>query len=179
MKSVFEFLSYSREIYLLLSYSKVEVLIKLIKASNEIYTVSEIDNSLSFFTIHQAEFFMTNISQAMILKIYLQKILIDFLKFFMTLCRINKTVYLLEHANTRNHVYQHNCSSVRVFLSILTHLAQSFFFYYFKYHHTGLIGTAGANRDSNLKNSSQCDNLNPVNFFLFLSSFFQYLVNSK
>ena len=34
-----------------------------------------------------------------------------------------------------------------------------------KYRHTGLIGTAGANRDSNLKNDSQCDISNPVNFF--------------
>ena len=47
----------------------------------------------------------------------------------------------------------------------------------FYYRHTGLIGTAGANRDSNLKNGSQCDISNPVNFFLFLSSFLQYLVN--
>ena len=39
-----------------------------------------------------------------------------------------------------------------------------------EYRHTGLIGTAGANRDSNLKNDSQCDFLKPVNFFLFLSS---------
>ena len=37
---------------------------------------------------------------------------------------------LFENANTRKHVHEHNCSSVRVFLSILAHLAhlaQSFF----------------------------------------------------
>ena len=50
----------------------------------------------------------------------------------MILNRINKRVYLclLEHANTRKHVYEHSCSTVRVFLSILAHLAhfaQSFF----------------------------------------------------
>ena len=43
----------------------------------------------------------------------------------MTLCRINKGVYLclLEHANTKKHVYEHSCSSVRAFLSILAHSA--------------------------------------------------------
>ena len=49
-----------------------------------------------------------------------------------SVCRINKGVYLclFGHANTRKHVYEHSCSSVRVFLSILAHLAhlaQSFF----------------------------------------------------
>ena len=45
------------------------------------------------------------------------------------LSRINKRVYLclFEHANTRKHVHEHSGSSVRVFLSILAHLAQSFF----------------------------------------------------
>ena len=47
-------------------------------------------------------------------------------------CRINKKVHwcLFEHPNTRKHAYEHSCSSVRVFLSILAHLAhlaQSFF----------------------------------------------------
>ena len=57
-----------------------------------------------------------------------------FFHFLMILCRIMKGVYLslFEHANTRKHVYEHSCSSVRVFLSILilahlAHLAQSFF----------------------------------------------------
>ena len=50
----------------------------------------------------------------------------------MILCRINKGVCLclFGHANTRKHVYEHSCLSVRVFLSILAHLAhlaQSFF----------------------------------------------------
>ena len=38
--------------------------------------------------------------------------------------------YLSEHANTKKHVSEHSCSSVRVFFSILAHLAhlaQSFF----------------------------------------------------
>ena len=58
------------------------------------------------------------------LKIFLQKIQINFFYFFMILCWINKGVYLclFEHANTRKHVYEHSCSSVRVFLSILAHL---------------------------------------------------------
>ena len=43
----------------------------------------------------------------------------------MILCRIKKGVYLclLEHANTKKHVYEHSCSSVRAFLSNLAHLA--------------------------------------------------------
>ena len=43
----------------------------------------------------------------------------------MFLFRINKGVYLclFEHANTRKHVYEHSCSSVRVFWRILAHLA--------------------------------------------------------
>ena len=53
----------------------------------------------------------------------------------MILSRINKRVNLclFEHANIRKHVYEHSCSSVRVFLCILAHLAhlahfaQSFF----------------------------------------------------
>ena len=66
------------------------------------------------------------------LKIYLWKIQMKFFWFFTILCRINKRVYLclFEHANTRKHVYEHSCSTVRVFLSILAHLAhfaQSFF----------------------------------------------------
>ena len=62
--------------------------------------------------------------RAEFLKINLRKIQIDFF-FFMILSRINKGVYLslFEHANTRKYVYEHNCLSVRVFLSILAHLA--------------------------------------------------------
>ena len=43
----------------------------------------------------------------------------------MILCRINKGVYLwlLEHANSKKHVYEHSCASVGAFLSILAHLA--------------------------------------------------------
>ena len=40
---------------------------------------------------------------------------------------------MFEHANTRKHVFEHSCSSVRMFLSILAHLAhlaQSFFFFF-------------------------------------------------
>ena len=55
----------------------------------------------------------------------------------MILCRIDKGVYLslVDHANTRKHVYEHSCSCVGVILSILahlTHLAQ--FFSDFKYN---------------------------------------------
>ena len=50
----------------------------------------------------------------------------------MILSKINKGVYLslFKHANTRKHVYEYSCLSVRVFMSILAHLAhfaQSFF----------------------------------------------------
>jgi len=48
----------------------------------------------------------------------------------MILCRINKEVSLclFEHANTRKHIQEQSCSSVRVFtLTQLAHLAQSFF----------------------------------------------------
>ena len=43
----------------------------------------------------------------------------------MILCRINKEVSMcfFEYANTRKHVYEHRCSSVGAFLSILAHLA--------------------------------------------------------
>ena len=46
----------------------------------------------------------------------------------MILSRINKGVYLClsEHANTSKCIYEHNCSSMRVFLSILAYLAQVF-----------------------------------------------------
>ena len=65
-------------------------------------------------------------------KIYLQKIQIDFFLFYYDLCRINKEVYLylFEHANTKRNIYEHSCSSVEVFLSILAqlaHFAQFFF----------------------------------------------------
>ena len=39
---------------------------------------------------------------------------------------MNKEMIRFKHANTRKHVSEHSCSSVRVFLSILAHLAQSF-----------------------------------------------------
>ena len=47
------------------------------------------------------------------LKIYLRKIQIELFFIFMISSRINKGVHLslLEHANTRNHVYEHSCSS--------------------------------------------------------------------
>jgi len=49
-KSVFDFLTYSRETGFSFSYEKVVHLIRLIGASNEIYRVSKFDNSLSFGT---------------------------------------------------------------------------------------------------------------------------------
>ena len=47
-KSVFDFLTYSRETGFSFSYEKVEKLIRLIEASDEINRVSKFDNSLSF-----------------------------------------------------------------------------------------------------------------------------------
>ena len=51
--------------------------------------------------------------------------LVEFFQLFMILSRINKGMYLclFEHENTRELVYEDSCSSVRVFLSILAHLA--------------------------------------------------------
>ena len=66
------------------------------------------------------------------LRFFCEKFELNFFRFFMILCRINKGVYLclFGHANTRKHVYEHSCLSVRVFLSILAHLAHlaQFFF---------------------------------------------------
>ena len=47
-KSVFDFLTYSRETGFSFSYAKVEGLFRLIGPSNEIDRVSKFDNSLSF-----------------------------------------------------------------------------------------------------------------------------------
>ena len=47
-KSVFDFLTYSRETWFSFSYAKVSNLIGLIGASDEIDRVSKFDNSLSF-----------------------------------------------------------------------------------------------------------------------------------
>ena len=54
------------------------------------------------------------------------------LVFFLISNAINKWIfwYMFKQADTKKHVSEHNCSSVRVFLSILahlTHFAQSFF----------------------------------------------------
>ena len=48
MKSVFDFLTYSRETGFSFSYAEVEALLGAIEASNEIDRVSKFDNSLSF-----------------------------------------------------------------------------------------------------------------------------------
>ena len=70
------------------------------------------------------------------LKIFYKKFKFYFFRFIMILSRINKVVYLclFEYANTRKHVYEHSCSSVRVFWRILAHLAHlaQFLFFYFK-----------------------------------------------
>ena len=47
-KSVFDFLTYSRETWFSFSYAEVEGLFRLIGPSNEIDRVSKFDNSLSF-----------------------------------------------------------------------------------------------------------------------------------
>ena len=54
------------------------------------------------------------------LKIYLRKIQIEFFSIYFDFSRITEEVYLylFEHANTRKHVYEQICSSVRVYLSI-------------------------------------------------------------
>ena len=54
--------------------------------------------------------------------------LIRSIPLFLILRRINKGVYwcLFEHAVTRKHVFEHICSSMRVFLSILAYV-HSFF----------------------------------------------------
>ena len=48
LKSVFDFLTYSRETGFLFSYGKVEHLIRLIEASNETDRANKFDNFLSF-----------------------------------------------------------------------------------------------------------------------------------
>jgi len=62
------------------------------------------------------------------LKIYLQKIRIEFFSIFFLLCRIIKGVNLclLEHANTKKNVHEHGCSFLSI-LAHLAHLAQSIF----------------------------------------------------
>ena len=67
-----------------------------------------------------------------ILSYIYEKFKLIIFRFFMIFSRIKIGAYLglLEHAITRKHVYEHSCSFVRVFLSILAHLAdiaQSFF----------------------------------------------------
>ena len=59
--------------------------------------------------------------------------LIRSIPLFLILRRINKGVYwcLFEHADTSKHVFEQHCSSMRVFLSILAHLAQYFIFCFF------------------------------------------------
>ena len=120
-KSVFDFLTYSRETGFSFSYEKVEHLDK----------VSKFDNSLSFGA-------KQNALQQIFFALWIFKDLFTknsnwiFFRFFMILNRINKGVYLsfFEHANTWKHVYEHSCSSMRVFCSILAHLAHlaQFFF---------------------------------------------------
>ena len=53
-KSVFDFLTYSRETGFSFSYEKVGELHRPIEASNEIDRVSKFDNSLSFGAKHNA-----------------------------------------------------------------------------------------------------------------------------
>ena len=48
LKSIFDFLSYSRETWFSFSYGDVENLMRLNKACNEIERVSKFDNSLLF-----------------------------------------------------------------------------------------------------------------------------------
>ena len=67
---------------------------------------------------------------------FYEKSKLNFFRLIMILSRISKRVYLclFEYANTRKHVYEHSCSSMRVCWSILAHLAHlaQFFFLDFK-----------------------------------------------
>ena len=122
-KSVFDFLTYSRETGFSFSYAEAGNLHRPIGASNEIDRVSKFDNSLSFGTKQSA-------LQQIFFALWFFKDLFTknsnwFFFKFLWFCRINKQVYLglVEHANTRNQVYKHSCSCVRVILIILAHLA--------------------------------------------------------
>ena len=75
-KSVFDFLTYSRETGFSFSYEEVEGLDRPIGAFNEIDSVSKFDNSLSLVPSRMlyGKYFL----RYEFLKIYLQKIQIDF-----------------------------------------------------------------------------------------------------
>ena len=98
----------------------------------EISRVSKFDYSPLFGAKQKSPgqiFFQVIIFQ----RFFCEKFKLNFFHIFMILCRINKGVYsfLFGHTDTRKHVYEHCCSSVMVFLSILAHLAylaQYFFF---------------------------------------------------
>ena len=127
-QSVFDFLTYSRETWFSFSYEKVGHLHRPIGASDEIDRVSKFDNSLSYGAKQNALrqiFFALWIFE----DLFTKNLNWIFFRFFLSFSMINEGVYLslFEHTNTRKHVYKHNCSSVRVFLSNLAHLAQSGF----------------------------------------------------
>ena len=108
-KSVFDFLTYSRETWFSFSYGKVSELIRLIGTSKEIDRVSKFDNSLSFGAKQNAKrqiFFELWIFQSFFTK-NSNRIFFD----------------LFEHKNTRKHVPECSCSLLRVLSSILAHLA--------------------------------------------------------
>ena len=75
LKSVFNFLTHSREIWFWFSYGKVKALYQPIGASDEIDRVSKSDNSLSF-----------GAKRFDFLKIYLRKIQMEFFLDFLWFC---------------------------------------------------------------------------------------------
>ena len=83
-KSVFDFLTYSRETWFLFSYEKVSHLNWAIGASNEIDRVSKFDNLLSFGA--KQNFLQQIFFELWIFQSFLQKINIEFFFNFLWFC---------------------------------------------------------------------------------------------
>ena len=93
-KSVFDFLTYSRETGFSFSYEEVEHLHRANGPSNEIDRVSKFNNSLSFGAKQNALrqiFFALWFFQYF----FYENCKLNFFRFFMILCRINKGVYFV------------------------------------------------------------------------------------
>ena len=122
-KSVFDFLTYSRETGFSFSYEKVWNLHQAIKPSNEIDRVSKFDNSLLFGTKQNALrqiFFALWFFKELFTK-NLNEIFFNFLWF--SVGSIKECIYVyLSMQIPKEHVYEHSCSFVSAFLSILAHL---------------------------------------------------------
>ena len=131
---MFNSLTYSRETGFSFSDEKVGGFNWSIGASDKIDRVSKFYNSLSFGAKQNALrqiFFALWFFKDLSMKIA-NWIFFNFLWFWVG---SKKGVYLclFEHADTRKHVYEHSCVSVRVLWRILAHvahLAQIIFFYF-------------------------------------------------